>query len=147
MSPVWIIIVFIQSLNIIRGYNLRQRSRAIEIEGSGLDELKINDMVAEISEEKQVLEFALSSRSRNSDVMIKDQADLIFNCIILVFLLLLVSNLPMLTDELLAAGGRMRHQVSNMLGSKEGRSLNVNTLNHMATIVGKAVEIYEFLNK
>jgi hypothetical protein len=147
MAPVWIILVFIQSLHIIQGYNLRQRSRALEIEGSGIDELKINDMVAEISEEKQVLEFTLSGRTGNSDVMIKDQADLIFNCMILVFLLFLVSNLPMLTDELLAAGGRMSHEVNNMPTSKAGRALNVNTLNHMATIVGKAVEIYEFLNK
>ena len=79
--------------------------------------------------------------------MIKDEADLVFNCIILVFLLFLVSNLPMLTDELLAAGGRMSHEVNNMLASKAGRALDVNTLNQMASMVGNAVEIYGLFNK
>ena len=53
----------------------------------------------------------------------------------------------MLTDELLVAGGRMSHQVNNMLASKEGRALDVNILNQMATMVGKAVKIYGLLNK
>ena len=53
----------------------------------------------------------------------------------------------MLTDELLVAGGRMSHQVNNMLASKEGRALDVNTLNHMATMVGNAIEIYGLFNK
>ena len=79
--------------------------------------------------------------------MIKDQADLFFNCIILIFLLFLVSNLPMITDELLAGGGRMSHQVNKMLGSKEGRALDVNTLNQMAKMVGKAVELLGHLNE
>ena len=146
MAPVWVILVFIQSLHIIQGYNLRQRGRALEIEGSGIDQVEINDMVAEKSEENQVLEFTLSSKVETSDVMIKDQEDLVFNCISLVFLLFLVYNLPMLTDELVAGGGRMSHTVNNMLASKPGIALDVNTLNQMAAMVGKAVEILWHLN-
>ena len=141
MAPVWVILVFIQSLHIIQGYNLRQRGRALEIEGSGIDELEKSDMVADN------LELTLHSNAKNTDTIIRDQADLVFNCMILIFLLFLVSNLPMLTDELLAAGGRMSHEVNNMLASKEGRALDVNTLNHMATMVGNAIEIYGLFNK
>jgi hypothetical protein len=71
--------------------------------------------------------------------MIKDQADFVFNCITIIVLLFLVSNLPMLTDELLALGGRMSREVNNRLESKAGRALDVNTLNQM---VGKDVKIY-----
>ena len=141
MTPVLVILFFIQSLHIIQGYNLSQRGRALEIEGSGIDELEISDMVADN------LELTLHSNAKNTDTIIRDQADLVFNCMILIFLLFLVSNLSMLTDELLAAGGRMSHQVNNMLPSKEWRALDVNILNQMATMVGKSVKIYGLLNK
>ena len=59
MVPVWVIPVFIQSLHITQGYNLRQRSREMEIERSGINNLEMNDMVAEKSEEKQVLVYPI----------------------------------------------------------------------------------------
>jgi hypothetical protein len=123
----------------------------LEIEGSGIDELKMNDMAAVKSDEKQpfdqeVSEFTLPNEAKNLGVMIRYQANLVFDCIILVFLLFLVSNLPMLTDELLAGGGRMSHEMHSRLGSKAGRALDVNTLNQMASMVGKAVKIYELFN-
>ena len=91
----------------------------MEVDGSGIDVLEISDMVVDH------LELNLQSNTKNTDAIIRDQADLVFNCMILIFLLFLVSYLPMLTDELVAVSGRMRHEVNHIL--------DVNTLNQMAS--------------
>ena len=49
MAPVRFLIVLIQVLQIIPGYNFQQRSRALEIDGSGISELEMDDMLENMS--------------------------------------------------------------------------------------------------
>ena len=75
-----------------------------------------------------------------------------FNGMIIISMLLLLSNLlnislfPILTKTFQAAGARLGDQVKSFLGSKEGRALDLNTLNQMAAMVDQAVESYRLLN-
>ena len=78
----------------------------------------------------------------------KDLSGYFFNGLIIITLLLFVSNLlnitlfPMLTERLLAASAR----VSAWMGGKKGRALDPQTLNEMAAMVNKAVEVYQLMN-
>ena len=78
----------------------------------------------------------------------KDLSGYFFNGLIIITLLLFVSNLlnitlfPILTERLLSVGAR----VSAWMGGKKGRALDPQTLNEMAAMVNKAVEVYQLMN-
>ena len=53
MVPVRFLIVLIQVLQITHGYNFQQRSRSLDIDGSGMTELEMDDMIEDMSVEKE----------------------------------------------------------------------------------------------